>query len=110
MDFLFHNLSEKEKEEIKKQVDTILNSFSAKLSKLDKKEDADSFVEREECERKEGGEQDKSFSRETMFKNAPEKNKNFIIGEKKNGSCRKLQAYLEEIKKMTKNKITRFFI
>ena len=83
MDFLFHNLSEKEKEEIRKQVDTILNSFSAKLSKLDKKEDIDSSIEREKFERREGEKQDNSFSRETMFKNAPEKNKDFIIAEKK---------------------------
>ncbi len=83
MDFLFHNLSEKEKEEIKKQVDSILNSFSAKLSKIDRKTEVDSFVERKEFERKEGGEQDKSFSREIMFKNAPDKNKDFIIAERK---------------------------
>ena len=82
MDFLFHKLSEKEKEEIKKQVDSILNSFSAKLSKIDGKVE-ESFIEREKCERGEGGEKDKSFSRETMFKNAPEKNKDFIIAEKK---------------------------
>lgn len=83
MDFLFHNLSEKEKEEIKKQVDSILNSFSTKLSKLNAKGDADSFIEREKCERSEGGEKDSSFSRDIMFKNAPEKNKDFIVAERK---------------------------
>jgi len=82
MDFLYHKLSEKEKEEIRKQVDSILDSFSAKLSKIDGKVE-DNFIEREKCERLEGGEQDKSFSRETMFKNVPEKNKDFIIAEKK---------------------------
>jgi len=82
MDFLFHNLSEKEREEIRKQVNTILDSFSAKLSKIDGKVE-DNFIEREEYERKEGQEQDKSFSREIMFNNAPEKNKDFIIAEKK---------------------------
>jgi Asp-tRNA(Asn)/Glu-tRNA(Gln) amidotransferase C subunit len=82
MDFLFHKLSEKEKEEIRKQVDSILNSFSAKLSKIDGKTE-ESFIERERDERLEDGEQDKSFSREIMFKNAPEKNKDFIIAEKK---------------------------
>ena len=82
MDFLFHNLSEKEREEIRKQVNTILESFSAKLSKIDGKVE-DNLIERKEFERKEGQEQDKSFSREIMFKNAPEKNKDFIIGEKK---------------------------
>ncbi len=80
MDFLFHKISEKEREEIKKQVDSILNSFSAKLSKLGKGEET--FISREDTERKEQGKLDESFSREIMFKNAPEKNKDFIIGEK----------------------------
>ena len=83
MDFLFHNLSEKEREEIRKQVKTILDSFSTKLSKIGKGERKESFIEREKSERLEGGEQDKSFSKETMFNNAPEKNKDFIIAEKK---------------------------
>jgi Asp-tRNA(Asn)/Glu-tRNA(Gln) amidotransferase C subunit len=83
MDFLFHNLSEKEREEIRKQVDSILNSFSAKLSEIGKGEEKESFIEREKSERLEGGEKDSSFSREIMFKNAPEKNKDFIIAERK---------------------------
>jgi Asp-tRNA(Asn)/Glu-tRNA(Gln) amidotransferase C subunit len=82
MDFLFHKLSEKEKEEIRKQVDSILDSFSTKLSKIDKKIE-ESFIERKEFERKEGLQKDSSFSREIMFKNAPEKNKDFIMAEKK---------------------------
>ncbi len=82
MDFLFHNLSEKEREEIRRQVNMILESFSAKLSKVEGKAE-DNLIERKEFERKEGQEQDKTFSREIMFKNAPEKNKDFIIGEKK---------------------------
>jgi len=83
MDFLFHNLSEKEREEIRKQVNTILNSFSAKLSKIDKRDEKENFIERKEFERKEGFQKDSSFSKEVMFKNAPEKNKDFIIAEKK---------------------------
>jgi Asp-tRNA(Asn)/Glu-tRNA(Gln) amidotransferase C subunit len=84
MDFLFHNLSEKEREEIRKQVKTILDSFSTKLSEIGKGEkEKESFIERKETDRKEGGEQDKNFSREKMFNNAPEKNKDFIIAEKK---------------------------
>lgn len=85
MSFLFHKISEKEKEEIRKQVRSIIDSFSTKLSKIDKdvKED---FIERENCEReekRESKENDGDFSREIMFENAPEKNKDFIIGEKK---------------------------
>jgi hypothetical protein len=92
MDFLFHKISEKEKEEIKKQVDSILNSFSTKLSNGNLQRvlnsssnptEVDSFIEREEFERKEQGKQDESFSREIMFENAPEKNKDAIIAEKK---------------------------
>jgi len=82
MDFLFHNLSEKEREGIRKQVNTILDSFSAKLSEI-KGEIKEQSIDRKEFERKEGQEQDNSFSREMMFKNAPEKNKDFIIGERK---------------------------
>jgi len=82
MDFLFHNLSEKEREEIRKQVNTILNSFSAKLSEI-KGEIKEQSIDRKEFERKEEEEIYESFSREIMFKNAPEKNKDFIIGEKK---------------------------
>jgi Asp-tRNA(Asn)/Glu-tRNA(Gln) amidotransferase C subunit len=81
MDFLFHKLSEKERQEIKKQVDDILNSFSAKLSKIGGKIE-ESFIEREKFERHEGMQKDNSFSREIMFKNAPQKNKDFIIAEK----------------------------
>ncbi len=81
MDFLFHKLSEKDKEEIRKQVDSILNSFSAKLSKIDGKI-KETFVEREKFERNEGGKQEE-LDRELMFKNAPDKNRDFIIAEKK---------------------------
>jgi Asp-tRNA(Asn)/Glu-tRNA(Gln) amidotransferase C subunit len=83
MDFLFHKLSEKEREEIRKQVNTILDSFSAKLSKIGKGDEKDNFIEREKFERAEGGEQDESFSKEIMFKNAPEKGKDFIVAERK---------------------------
>jgi Asp-tRNA(Asn)/Glu-tRNA(Gln) amidotransferase C subunit len=81
MDFLFHNISEKEREEIKKQVHSILDSFSKKLLTL-KGNAEDSGIEREKCEREESGNPDK-LSKEIMFKNAPETNKDFIIGEKK---------------------------
>jgi Asp-tRNA(Asn)/Glu-tRNA(Gln) amidotransferase C subunit len=84
MDFLFHNLSEKEKEEIKKQVDSILSSFSKKLSEIEKgsKESEGNFIEREECERTEGG-KPAELSKEIMFENAPDKNSDFIIAERK---------------------------
>lgn len=80
MDFLFRKLSDKDKEEIKKQVDSILDSFSKKLSSLKEKVD-ESFIERENFERAEGGKAEE-LSREILFENAPDKNKDFIIGEK----------------------------
>lgn len=82
MDFLFHEVSEKEKEEIKKQAKSIMDSFSAKLSKLDKKM-SEPLIERPEGEREEGKSECAKIDREIMFENAPDKNKDFIISEKK---------------------------
>ena len=79
--FLWHKVSEKEKQKIKKQAKAIMDSFSRKLSKVDKKM-AESLVERAEGEREEGGECEE-IDRKIMFDNAPEKNDNFIIAEKK---------------------------
>lgn len=79
MDFLWHEVSEKERDEIRKKAKSILDDFSGKLSKV--KDVEESLIERKECERQEGEEGDDSFSREIMFENAPKKNKDFIIGE-----------------------------
>jgi len=83
MDFLFHNVSEEEKQEIKKQSKEIMDCFSKKLSKIDKKIKKISigniFGEREESE----GEGCDNEFRKIMFENAPHKNKDFILGEKK---------------------------
>ena len=83
MDFLFHKVSEKEKEEIKKQAKVIMDDFSEKLSKIDKKI-AEPLIERVEGEREEekGSKYDDSF-RKTSDQNAPKKNKDFIVAEKK---------------------------
>jgi len=98
MELLKHNLSEKDREEIRKQVDSILDSFSDKLSQIKPKDElltnssassqikeevSESFIERDEFERKEN-EKEKpcEIDREIMFENAPDKNKDFIVGEK----------------------------
>ena len=82
MDFLWHKVSEKEKKEIKKQAKSIMDGFSKKLSKIGKVPEF--IIERGDGDREEGkSECDKSFSRKIMFENAPKKNKDFIIGEKK---------------------------
>ena len=79
MDFLWHEVSEKEKEEIKKQAKCIINNFSKKLSKVGKIQEP--VVEREKGEREEGM-RCNEIDREIMFENAPAKNKDFIIAEK----------------------------
>lgn len=83
MDFLFHKVSEKEKQEIKEQAKGIMDSFSKKLSKIDKKI-AEPLIERDKGERDEGVGRvcDKEF-RKIMFENAPVKNDDFIIAERK---------------------------
>ena len=82
-DFLWHKVSEKEKKEIEKQAKDIMDGFSQKLSRVDKKI-SESLIEREQGERVEGAGKtcDDDF-RKVMFENAPVKNKDFIIGEKK---------------------------
>ncbi len=82
-DFLWHKVSEKEKQEIKEQAKSMMDSFSKKLSKIDKKI-PEMLIERDEGEREEGkGKKcDEEFGK-IMFENAPSKNKDFIIGEKK---------------------------
>ena len=79
--FLWHEVSEKEKEKIKKQAKNIMDSFSKKLSKIG--ELKESFIERPECEREEGEKIGLELDREKMFENAPKKNKDFIIAERK---------------------------
>ncbi len=82
MDFLWRQMSDKEKEDAKKQVDSIIDSFSKKLSTLKNKIEVDNSIEREKFEREEGGDKC-DISKNIMFENAPESNKDFIIGEKK---------------------------
>ncbi|MEK6882346.1 MAG: hypothetical protein AABY22_22190 [Nanoarchaeota archaeon] len=83
MDFLWHSVSEQEKKEIQKEAKKIMESFSKKLSDLDKKVE-EPIIERGEGMRleQEGKECDETF-RDMLFKNAPQKNKDFIIAEKK---------------------------
>ena len=80
MDFLWHQMSEKEKEEIRKQVDSIIDSFSKKLLTIKEKIE-EQFIEMEKFEREEEGNPDE-IKKEIMFENAPESNKDFIIAEK----------------------------
>jgi len=81
MDFLWHKVSEKEKEEIRKEAKKILDDFSGKLSKVGKNI-SDFNIERDEFERKEGEGSCEKIDRKIMFENAPDKNDDFIIAEK----------------------------
>lgn len=82
-DFLFHKVSEKEKESIKKQAKQIMDEFSKKLSIVGK-EIEESLIERKEYERPEKKDVkcDNSF-RKKMFENAKNKEGDFLIAEKK---------------------------
>jgi len=79
-DFLWRKVSDSEVESIKNHARAIMDSFSKKLDKIGKVDE--SFIERDEFEREEGVEKEIFIDRDIMFKNAPHKNKDFIIAEK----------------------------
>ncbi|MEN7982308.1 MAG: hypothetical protein ABFQ65_02590 [Nanoarchaeota archaeon] len=81
-DFLFHKVGEKEKQEIKKQAKKIIDDFSKKLEKISKKTSG-YLIEREKNQREEKTQNCGKDFRKIMFENAPNKNEDFIIAEKK---------------------------
>lgn len=84
-DFLFHKVSEQEKAEIKTQAKAIMDSFSKKLESV-KSEISEPLIERDEMERIENSLNENSENsdfRKRFFENAPNKNSDFIIAEKK---------------------------
>ena len=83
MDFLWHSVSESEKEDIKTEAKRIMDSFSKKLSTI-KEKIPEPVVERDEFERveNEGNECDEDF-RKRFFENASNKNGDFILTERK---------------------------
>lgn len=82
-DFLYHKVSDKEKEDIRQEAKSIMDRFSKKLSRIPKEKLKEAFVERPESEREEGSGDKLEIDRGIMFENAPNKNDDFIIGEKK---------------------------
>lgn len=74
-------MDEKETEQIKSETKKLLDEFSKALEKVKSEE---SNVERSEDRRKEGGVkvEDENF-RKIMFDNAPAKNEDFILAERK---------------------------
>lgn len=81
MDFLWHKVSDKEKEVITKQAKAIMDDFSRKLSKVDKLKEAE--IIRDVSERPEDSGKCSYIDKKTMFENAPSSNKDFILAEKK---------------------------
>jgi hypothetical protein len=93
-EFLWKELSEREKEEAKKRAKEIMDNFADKLKDVkETKEDKENF---KECARNDApthqrgstpeGDKalcEKEINREIMFQNAPNKNKDFIIAETK---------------------------
>jgi hypothetical protein len=74
-------MDEKETEQIKNETKKLLDKFSLALSKI---KSEDSNVERDEDRRKEGeGNLGDEEFRKIMFENAPSKNEEFILAEKK---------------------------
>ncbi|MBU2503785.1 MAG: hypothetical protein KJ879_01910 [Nanoarchaeota archaeon] len=85
MDFLWHKVSEKEKEEIRKEAERIMSGFSKKLEKV--KGNVKDLGSRtptgpENFERAENSEESCEIDRDIMFSNAPNKNKDSIVAEK----------------------------
>ena len=81
--FIWHEVSEQEKEQIRKRAKEIIDNFSEKLEKIEKKKLSEAVVEREQCEREENENSEKNeIDKNIMFKNAPNKNKDSIIAEK----------------------------
>ena len=80
---LWHRISDKEKEEIKQSAKKIMDNFAGALAEIEKKA-PETAVERDEFERQETKETEKTDSdfREIMFKNAPKTKNDCIEAEK----------------------------
>ena len=83
MDFLWHNVSEKEKEDIKRQAKKIMDKFSKRLEKVKLSDKSKISEQGLEFEREENSKNEREIDRKIMFENAPDKNKDFIVSEKK---------------------------
>jgi len=82
MSYLWHQVSEEEREEIRKEAKRILDDFSKKLASLKLKDVV--LQDKENLGRIEGsGTTPDSGFKERMFANAPNKNKDAILAEKK---------------------------
>ncbi len=81
--FLFRELSDKDREEIKVEAEKIMSSFGEKLESA-KNLPSEADIERGTGYRKEGnGILPDKVLKERILDNAPKKNKDFIIAERK---------------------------
>ena len=80
MDFLWHKVSEDERERIKEQAGKIMGNFSKQLEKI-KEEIGETASTSPASERQEGG-QPLEIDKKIMFENAPNKKGDFIVAEK----------------------------
>ncbi len=82
MDFLWHKVSEKEKEDIKKQAKEIMDSFEKELKKIESEKVFLAEVEREKQLREEGKPYCDPDFRKLFFNNIPNKEGDFLKAEK----------------------------
>lgn len=82
-EFLFHKISDEERVGIKLKAKKIVDSFSKKLESVKGLKEGN-FIEIGKGLREEGkGSECDELFRKTILENAPEKNKDFILAEKK---------------------------
>lgn len=79
--YLFHKLSEEEREKIKKQAKEIMENFAHAIKDFPEMEV--NLLQREEQIRQEENTECDDVFKKIFFKNAPSSEKNFIVAEKK---------------------------
>ena len=84
MDFLWKKVSDKEREEIRKEAERIMSNFSKKLDSVQENvgEFSESLMLKGNFERSEGLGAPAEIDGKIMFENAPKKNDDSIIAER----------------------------
>ena len=80
--FLWKKVSEKEKEEIKKEAKRIMDSFSKALEKIDYQEISIDILRKEQIRQETQASKPNPDFRKSILKNAPNKDEDSIIAEK----------------------------
>lgn len=82
MDFLWRQVSEKEKESIKKEAKSIMDNFAKALSKVEKEKIIGEVIRKEQTRTEKSPLKTDSEFRKAFFSNAPDKDGDFIRAEK----------------------------